>query len=139
MSRTKKRPLAKPRESSSRADAAFGVHQVGQDVVDAGEVAFAFGAQPGEHLRVETDADRQPCALRRAAAPDSRVELRSDAESDGEHPAGAEAQVVFQALSARLKSCPDTKRVYETRHEQIEVRVYPGLKPAFILLALCGS
>jgi len=29
-----------------------------QDVVDAGEVALAFGAEPVEHLRVEADAHR---------------------------------------------------------------------------------
>ena len=39
-----------------RADAAFSVHEVAQDIVDAGEVALAFGTQPNERLRVETDA-----------------------------------------------------------------------------------
>jgi hypothetical protein len=45
---------------SPRADVACGVHQIGQNVVDAGEMAFAFGAQLIEHLRVEADA---PCRL----------------------------------------------------------------------------
>jgi len=41
-----------------RAGAAFGVHEVGEDVVDPGEMAFAFGAEPGEDLGIEADADR---------------------------------------------------------------------------------
>jgi hypothetical protein len=35
---------------------AFGFHQVQQNIVDAGEVDFALGAEPFEHLRVEAHA-----------------------------------------------------------------------------------
>ena len=49
---------------SPRTDAPFSLHQVAQNIVDAGQVAFAFGAQPSEHLWIETDAHRSPCAVR---------------------------------------------------------------------------
>jgi len=47
---------------SPRTGAAFSFHQVGQNIVDAGQVSFAFGAQPIEHMWIETDAHR-PLAL----------------------------------------------------------------------------
>ena len=45
---------------SPRPDPPFSLHQVAQNIVDAGQVAFAFGAQPFEHMRIETDAHRNP-------------------------------------------------------------------------------
>ncbi len=45
-------------DSTSPTRRALGFHQVHEDIVDAGEVAFAFGLQPFQHLRVEADADR---------------------------------------------------------------------------------
>ena len=51
---------------SPHPNAPFRLHQVTQNIVDAGQVAFAFGAQPFEHLRIETDAHRSPWAERRA-------------------------------------------------------------------------
>ena len=45
---------------SPRTGAAFSFHQVGQNIVDAGQVSFALAAQPIEHLRIEADAHRPP-------------------------------------------------------------------------------
>jgi len=36
----------------------LGFHEVGEDAVDARQVAAALGAQPGEHLRVKAYAYR---------------------------------------------------------------------------------
>jgi len=36
----------------------FGFHQVGEDVVDACQVAFTLGLEPSEHFRVEADTHR---------------------------------------------------------------------------------
>ena len=33
-------------------------HQVGEDIVDARQVAFSLGPEPGENLRVKADARR---------------------------------------------------------------------------------
>src|SRR5271157_50977 len=48
----------------SPGDAAFSLHQVGQGIVDAGQAAFAFGAQPIERLRIKTYAHRPPFSRR---------------------------------------------------------------------------
>jgi len=48
---------------SPSLDTAFRFHQVAENIVDAGQVAFALGAQPIEHFRVEPDTYRNlaPC------------------------------------------------------------------------------
>ena len=52
-------PPSEPRIALSPcADAAFRLHQVAQNIVDTGQMAFALCAQPIEYLRVETDAYR---------------------------------------------------------------------------------
>jgi hypothetical protein len=33
------------------------------------------------------------------------------------YPSGAKARIDFATFAARLKSCPDTKRIYETRYK----------------------
>ena len=43
---------------SPRPNPPFRLHQVDQNIVDAGQVPFAFGTQPIEHQRIETDAHR---------------------------------------------------------------------------------
>ena len=53
-------PLEPGLALSPRADAAFSVHQVGQNIVDARQVSLALAAQPIEHLRIETHAHSPP-------------------------------------------------------------------------------
>lgn len=42
----------------SGAGAPFGFHQISQNIVNAGEMTLALGAQPIEHPGIETDAYR---------------------------------------------------------------------------------
>ena len=46
------------REAIARNPSVVRLHQVGEDIVDARQVAFALGPEPGENLRVEADAHR---------------------------------------------------------------------------------
>jgi len=39
---------------SPRPNPPFRLHQIAQNIVDAGQAPFAFGTQPIEHLRIET-------------------------------------------------------------------------------------
>jgi hypothetical protein len=44
--------------------------------------------------------------------------LRKSSEPIEKHPSGAEARTFFAALSARLKSCPDTRRETRTARDR---------------------
>jgi len=65
---------------SPRPNAAFRLHQVAENIVDAGQVALAFGTQPIEDLGIETDAygEPAPCGTQPRHA---QAALRPAAES----------------------------------------------------------
>jgi hypothetical protein len=100
---------------SPRPNAAFRLHQVAENIVDAGQVALAFGTQPIEDLGIETDAygELAPCgtqprharaALRPATESGEKSILRSEPVG-GDSPPGAghaAAKAGFQA------KCPES-------------------------------